>query len=120
MENEVIVQRSAMQDGEELGIFANKIVRAVHENASVFGVEPGNLVVVGIYRETIVAKDFEKNRHVRVNFEREGDTFSFANAVVVVPSWRVVGELDEEPVLRSEDEEVCVDLTKKPFWQGVL
>lgn len=127
---EILVERAALADGEDLMDFANKLMRAVADNASIFGAEPGNIYVVAGYKDTVVVRDYAKDRYVRANYKRKSDAeFVFTKAMIVRKAWEEVMTLeDADNVQRTEADggeieratvEVEVPEPKK-FWDGVL
>ena len=76
--------------------FARSMMKAVFANSSVFGGEPGNVFIEGVFRKTIVVRDEAKDRFVQAVWRRKGEEILFSKPVVVRQAWEVVGPLEGE------------------------
>ena len=132
------INRAALMDGEELMDFARSMMKAVFHNASVFGGEPGNVWLAGVFRKTVVVRDEAKDRFVQAIWRRKGEEILFSKPVVVRKAWEVVGSLEgeaEEGNVKREAPEAeeleiyreangeeleRVELDAPGFWGGVI
>lgn len=68
---EILVQKIALQKGEELMDFIDSVMKAVHSGRlSEFGVDPGDARLVGIFNDAVVVRDIAKGTFVRVGMNR--------------------------------------------------